>query len=103
MPKHATKPLPPLHERLTRARLMEIMQHQMLVLDGAYRSAFQNYCLPEQASRGESYAHHDQPLQEDHDIMNFTQPQIVAEVHNDFLWLVATSSPQSYLTRSVLP
>ncbi len=103
MPKHATKPLPPLHERLTRARRMEIMQHQKPVLDGAYRSAFQNNCLPEQASRGESYAHHDQPLHDDHDIMNLTQPQIVAEFHNGYLGLVATSSPQSYLTRSVLP
>ena len=47
MPKQATQPLPPLHERPTRERLLEIMQHRILVLDGAYGSAFQNYSLSE--------------------------------------------------------
>lgn len=85
MPKQATQPLPPLHERPTRERLLEIMQHRILVLDGAYGSAFQNYSLSEEAFRGESYADHDHPLQGNHDILNLTQPQIVAEVHNGYL------------------
>ena len=90
MPKQATQPLPPLHERPTRERLLEIMQHRILVLDGAYGSAFQNYSLSEEAFRGESYADHDHPsqrnaTQRNHDILNLTQPQIVAEVHNGYL------------------
>lgn len=85
MPKQATQPLPPLHEPPTRERLLEIMQHRILVLDGAYGSAFQNYSLSEEAFRGESHADHDHPLQGNHDILNLTQPQIVAEVHNGYL------------------
>ena len=85
-PDKTAQSLPPLHERPTRKRLMQIMQHRILVLDGTYGSAFQNWSLSEEASRGESYADHDHPSQRYHDIfLNLTQPQIVAEVRNGFL------------------
>ena len=80
MSKQATQPLPPPHERPTREQLLQLMRERILVLDGAYGSAFQNYSLSEEAFRGESYADHDHPLQGNHDILNLTQPQIVAEV-----------------------
>ena len=84
-PKKATLSLPPLHERSTRERLSQIMQHRILVLDGTYGSAFQNWSLSEEAFHAESYADHDHPLQSDHDILNLTQPQVVAKVHNGYL------------------
>ena len=85
MSKQATQPLPPTHERPTREQLLQLMRERILVLDGAYGSAFQNYSLSEEAFRGESYADHGQPLQGNHDILNLTQPQIVAEVHDGYL------------------
>ena len=66
-------------------RLLQLMRERILVLDGAYGSAFQNYSLSEDAFRGESYANHGHPLQGNHDILNLTQPQIVAEVHDGYL------------------
>jgi len=62
-----------------------MMQQRILVLDGAYGSAFQGYKLSEEAFRGERFANMEQPIQGNHDILNLTQPEIVAEVHNGYL------------------
>lgn len=71
--------------RPTRQSLLALMQQRILVLDGAYGSAFQGYHLTEEAFRGDAYATHSHPLQGNHDILNLTQPAIVAEVHNGYL------------------
>ena len=42
--------------------LVDLMRLRILVLDGAYGSAFQ-YALSEEAFRGEQYAQHDHPPQ----------------------------------------
>ena len=73
------------HPRLTRSMLLQMMQKRILVLDGAYGSAFQGYKLSEEAFRGERFANLGQALQGNHDILNLTQPEIVAEVHNGYL------------------
>ena len=46
---------------------------------------FKNYSLSEEEFRGEQYADHEHPLQGNHDILNITQPSIVAEVHDGYL------------------
>ena len=71
--------------RLTRSMLLQMMQQRILVLDGAYGSAFQGYKLSEEAFQGERFADLGRPLQGNHDILNLTQPAIVAEVHNGYL------------------
>ena len=85
MPTPVTKPRMIPHQRPTREQLLLLMQERILVLDGAYGSAFQNYSLSEEAFRGEQYADHEHPLQGNHDILNITQPSIVAEVHDGYL------------------
>lgn len=73
------------HQRPTRQTFIDLMSQRILVLDGAYGSAFQGYALSEEAFRGRQYADHDHPLQGNHDILNITQPGIVAEVHEGYL------------------
>ena len=85
MPTPVTKPRMIPHQRPTREQLLLLMQERILVLDGAYGSAFQNYSLSEEAFRGEQYADYEYPLQGNHDILNITQPSIVAEVHDGYL------------------
>ncbi len=80
MPAH-----PVSNPRVTRATLQQLMQQRILVLDGAYGSAFQGYKLPEEAFRGTRFAQSKYPLQGNHDLLNLTQPDIVAEVHNGYL------------------
>ena len=84
MPK-ATANTPEHHHRPSRQALEDLMRQRILVLDGAYGSAFQGYGLSEEAFRGQQYAEHDHPLQGNHDILNITQPAIVAEVHDGYL------------------
>ena len=85
MPTDATASSSEHHRRPTREALVDLMRLRILVLDGAYGSAFQGYALSEEAFRGEQYAQHDHPLQGNHDILNITQPDIVAQVHDGYL------------------
>ena len=86
MPSHTTDSANSrTHKRQSRECLWALMSQRILVLEGPYSSAFQGYNLAEEAFRGEPYAHHDHPLQGNHDILNITQPAIVAEVHNGYL------------------
>ena len=59
MPTPVTKPRMVPHQRPTREQLLLLMQERILVLDGAYGSAFQNYSLSEEEFRGEQYADHE--------------------------------------------
>ena len=77
--------IPEHHHRPSRQILENLMRQRILVLDGAYGSAFQGYELSEDAFRGQQYADHDHPLQGNHDILNITQPSIVAQVHEGYL------------------
>ena len=61
------------------------MQRRILLLDGAYGSAFQQLGLDEDAFRGRRLADHAQALQGNHDILNLTQPEIVMDIHRGYL------------------
>ena len=61
------------------------MKQRILLLDGAYGTAFQGYKLEEDAYRGERFAEHNLPLQGNHDILCLTRPEIVEEVHRNYL------------------
>ena len=85
MPSDAAARYSEHHSRPTREAIVDLMRLRILVLDGAYGSAFQGYALSEDAFRGEQYAKHTHPLQGNHDILNITQPHIVAQVHDGYL------------------
>ena len=85
MPTPVIKPGMIPDQRPTREQLLPLMQEQFLILEVAYGSAFQNYSLSDGVFRGEQYADHEHSLQGDHDIINITQPNIVAEVHDGYL------------------
>jgi len=67
------------------AQLQTLMEQRILLLDGAYGTAFQGYQLEEEAYRGERFAAHDLPLKGNHDILCLTCPEIVEEVHRNYL------------------
>ena len=72
----------------SRAKLTELqklMKQRILLLDGAYGTAFQDYKLEEDAYRGERFINHNLPLQGNHDILCLTRPDIVEEVHRNYL------------------
>ncbi|MAI16334.1 MAG: methionine synthase, partial [Gammaproteobacteria bacterium] len=79
----ATQPTDPNRSKLS--KLQELMKQRILLLDGAYGTAFQGYKLEEDAYRGERFAEHNMPLQGNHDILCLTRPEIVEEVHRNYL------------------
>ena len=67
------------------SQLQELMRQRILLLDGAYGTAFQGYKLEEDAYRGGRFADHKLPLQGNHDILCLTRPDVVEEVHRNYL------------------
>ena len=56
-----------------------------MFLDGAMGTSIQAYPLEEADFRGERFADHPKPLKGDNDLLTLTRPDIVAEIHRDFL------------------
>jgi 5-methyltetrahydrofolate--homocysteine methyltransferase len=76
---------------MTRTRLWQehplarTLAVRIVVLDGAMGSMLQGYRLDEAGFRGTRFADHARPLQGNNDLLNLTQPDIVAEVHRAYL------------------
>lgn len=65
--------------------LETLIKQRILILDGAYGTAFQGYDLAEADYRGDILGDHPQALQGNHDLLCLTRPEIVQAVHDSFL------------------
>jgi 5-methyltetrahydrofolate--homocysteine methyltransferase len=61
------------------------LKERILVLDGAMGTMLQKYGLTEEDFRGKELKDHPQSLKGNNDLLSITQPQIVKEVHRQFL------------------
>jgi 5-methyltetrahydrofolate--homocysteine methyltransferase len=68
-----------------RRTLEEILRRRILVMDGATGTMVQTYCLSEKDFRGDRFKDHPSPLQGNNDLLCLTRPEIVAEIHEQFL------------------
>ncbi|MDQ3210071.1 MAG: methionine synthase, partial [Actinomycetota bacterium] len=68
----------------TRARLDALLRSRIAVLDGAWGVLLQSRGLTEEQFRGKRFADHDHDVKGDPDLLNLTQPQVVAEVHDAY-------------------
>ena len=68
----------------TRTRLEALLRSRIAVLDGAWGVLLQGRGLTEEQFRGERFAAHDRDVQGDPDLLNVTQPAVVAEVHDAY-------------------
>jgi 5-methyltetrahydrofolate--homocysteine methyltransferase len=69
----------------TRARLEALLRTKIAVLDGAWGVLLQGRGLTEEQFRGDRFAGHDHEVKGDPDLLNITQPHVVAEVHDAYL------------------
>ncbi len=58
---------------------------RVLVLDGAMGTMIQRYKLEEKDFRGERFADFPHDLKGNNDLLSLTQPQIIAEIHEEYL------------------
>lgn len=56
-----------------------------MILDGAMGTMIQNYKLTEEQYRGSQYSNHNSSLKGNNDLLSITQPEIIADIHNEFL------------------
>src|SRR3954466_3863471 len=66
-------------------RLRELLAQRILVLDGAMGTMVQRYKLSEAEFRGQRFAAHHKDLRGDNDILVLTRPDVIAEIHDQYL------------------
>lgn len=66
-------------------QLQEILRERVLVTDGAMGTMIQTYRLSEQDFRGERFADHDRNLKGNNDLLVLTKPQVIREIHRQYL------------------
>ncbi|TCD47890.1 methionine synthase [Chlorobium sp. N1] len=63
----------------------ELLRERILVLDGAMGTMIQRHKLTEEDYRGERFREHSHPLLGNNDILVLTRPDIIHQIHCDFL------------------
>jgi 5-methyltetrahydrofolate--homocysteine methyltransferase len=66
-------------------RLEELLQDRILFLDGAMGTMIQKHKLSEEQYRGDRFVNFEHNLKGNNDLLTLTQPQIITEIHNEFL------------------
>lgn len=66
-------------------KIEELLQNRILFLDGAMGTMIQKHKLSEEQYRGERFADFEHNLKGNNDLLTLTQPQIIEEIHNQFL------------------
>jgi 5-methyltetrahydrofolate--homocysteine methyltransferase len=67
-----------------RQQLTELLAERILVLDGSWGVLIHRRELSEEEYRGERFAAHTHDVKGDPDILNLTQPHVVAELHDAY-------------------
>ena len=65
--------------------LRALLRRRILVLDGAMGTMIQRHTLEEEDFRGERFADWGQPLKGNNDLLTLTRPDIIEQIHRDFL------------------
>ena len=69
----------------TRDRLEALLRERILVLDGAWGTMLQNAGLAPEDYRGTRFADHSRDVAGDPDVLNLTRPDIVLDIHRQYL------------------
>jgi 5-methyltetrahydrofolate--homocysteine methyltransferase len=68
-----------------REHLDDLLSRRILVLDGAMGTMIQARGLGEEDFRGRRFADHPKPLQGCNDLLVLTQPQVIEDIHREYL------------------
>ena len=66
-------------------KIERLLNERIVIIDGAMGTTLQRYQLDEAAYRGERFKDWAQELKGNHDLLNLTRPDVVAEVHRAYL------------------
>ena len=66
-------------------QLYEALKNRILILDGAMGTMIQGYKLSEEDYRGTRFADHASDVKGNNDLLSITQPDIIKEIHDQYL------------------
>ena len=66
------------------AELSALLQHRILLLDGAWGTMIQNHRLDESQFRGDRFRDHARELRGNNDLLTLTRPDIVSSIHEQY-------------------
>ena len=66
-------------------KLKRQLHRRIMVLDGAMGTMIQRYGLSESQYRGDMFTEHAIDLQGNNDILSLTQPEIIRDIHKQYL------------------
>src|SRR4051812_24759023 len=67
------------------ARLNETLDRRIVILDGALGTVVQSFQLTDADYRGKEFANHPRELRLNSDVLNITQPQIIEDIHRQYV------------------
>ncbi len=65
--------------------LVETLKRRIVIIDGAMGTMIQAHKLEEADYRGKEFARHGRDLRQCNDVLNITQPQIIEDIHRQYL------------------
>jgi len=68
-----------------RQRLDELFQQRIVIFDGSMGVMLQHKGLSDEEFRGQRFRNHPKPLRNNSDVLCLTQPDLVTQVHRDYL------------------
>ncbi|MEI6892988.1 MAG: methionine synthase [Pontiella sp.] len=75
----------PVYTELGGQNFADLLQHNVLMLDGAMGTMIQEHTLEEADFRGERFAKHDSDLKGNNDLLTITKPKLIEDIHVKFL------------------
>jgi 5-methyltetrahydrofolate--homocysteine methyltransferase len=66
-------------------KIQDILKERILVLDGAMGTMIQRHTLTEADFKGEKFKDHPYPLKGNNDVLSITRPDIIKEIHREYL------------------
>ena len=79
-----------LPESPARKRLSELLELQIVLLDGPMGTMIQSYDLDEEDFRGDKFKDWKFDLKGNNDLLNITRPEIIQNIHDQFIRVGAT-------------
>jgi 5-methyltetrahydrofolate--homocysteine methyltransferase len=67
------------------AELPELLRQRIVILDGAMGTMIQRYKLGEADYRGERFKNHPKDLKGNNELLLFTRPDVISEIHDQYL------------------
>src|SRR6476620_5775934 len=67
------------------ANIRDLLNERILIIDGAMGTMIQRYKLEEKDYRGERFKDWHTDVKGNNDLLSLTQPQIVQEIHTQYL------------------